>query len=77
MRHQALSKEIDAGHYIAFYQHEIQHFNSERGRITDELNLFVKLCAFEKYVHGVSKASYTLFKNQIVPFLMGQAQKLK
>jgi chromosome segregation ATPase len=77
MRHQALSKEIDAGHYISFYNHEIEHFAAEKGRITDELHLFQKLCAFEKHIHAEAKHSYHVFKTQVVPYLMNQALKLK
>jgi chromosome segregation ATPase len=50
MRAQAVSKQIDAQHYITFYKHEISHFKAEQNRKTNELVLFKRLCTFEKKV---------------------------
>jgi len=77
MANQAASKEIDARHYIAFYQHEIQHFTSEKDRITDAKNMFTKLCDFEKSVHKRAKAAFLKFKKVIIPYLFASAQKLQ
>jgi len=76
LKHQARSKQIDSGHYINFFKHEIAHFNAERDRKTDELNLFKKLCAFEKSVHNASKAAYQRFK-RTASALSGTYQRLK
>jgi len=77
MRQQAVSKTIDAQHYSNFYTHEIQHFTAEKGRIEQAKNFFGKLCDFEKRVHKESKKAYTQFKKQVIPYLLGQVQKLK
>jgi len=75
LKHQARSKQIDAGHYINFYRHEIVHFNAEKNRKTDELNLFQKLCAFEKAVHNQKKADVQRFK-QVLSVVISNFQKL-
>jgi chromosome segregation ATPase len=77
MRQQAVSKAIDANHYISFYNHEITHFNAEKGRMTDELHLFEKLCAFEKKVHITGSKAFKSFRTQVVPYLFSSVQRLK
>jgi len=51
MRAQAVSKALDAAHYISFFNHEIKHFNAEKGRKAQELVLFQKLCDFQAAAH--------------------------
>jgi hypothetical protein len=58
MKAQAVSKQIDAKHYITFYRHEISHFTAEQSRKTNELVLFQKLCSFEKKVWSNGKKSF-------------------
>jgi hypothetical protein len=76
MRNQAQSKAIDAGHYIAFYTHEIAHFNAEASRLGDELVLFKKLCNFERKVHKTGVQAYSHFRNTIVPYLFSSVQRI-
>jgi len=76
MRAQSNSKRIDATHYINFYTHEINHFTAETGRKQNELNLFTKLCDFERKVHKKSVAAHKWFKAQVVRTL-GELQKIK
>jgi septal ring factor EnvC (AmiA/AmiB activator) len=76
MRQQAVSKQIDAQHYIAFYTHEVTHFNSEKGRQANNLNLFKKLCDFERKVHATGVATNKRFKAQVLPYLFTSVQKL-
>jgi chromosome segregation ATPase len=77
MRQQASSKVIDAQHYISFYKHEFDHFTAEKNRMTDELHLFEKLCAFEKKVHHSGARAFHTMKAQIVPYLFSAVQRLK
>jgi len=75
MRSQSNSKRIDATHYINFYTHEIAHFTAETGRKQEELNMFTKLCEFEKSVHKKSVAAHKWVKAQTARIL-GNLQKL-
>lgn len=63
MRAQAVSKKIDATHYISFYTHEIAHFTAENGRKNAEHTMFKNLCAFERTVHKSGNASFHSLKN--------------
>jgi peptidoglycan hydrolase CwlO-like protein len=56
MRAQARSNALDAQHYIKFYTHEIEHFNAEKGRKTEEQKMFTKLCTFQKSTRKNFKA---------------------
>jgi len=76
MRAQSNSKRIDATHYINFYTHEIQHFAAETGRKEHELNLFTKLCDFEKKIHKRTTTSHKWLKAQVAKTL-GELQKLR
>jgi len=76
MRAQAVSKKIDAGHYMSFYTHEISHFNAEKGRKGDELRMFKKLCAFEKRIHNEGRANFSV-AHATANNLFGQVQRLR
>jgi uncharacterized protein YdcH (DUF465 family) len=75
MRAQAISKKIDATHYISFYTHEISHFNAEKGRKYTELNMFKKLCDFQKKNHNQGKQNFTKLRS-IASLLFNNIQKL-
>jgi len=77
MKQQAYSKVIDATNYINFYKHEKEHFTAEQSRQTDELNLFKKLCTFERNVHKSAVATYNNYKSQVIPHLFSSVQRLK
>jgi len=62
MKSQAVSKRIDASHYISFFTHEIAHFAAEKGRKEAELHLFKKLCDFERRMHKKGVAAYKWLK---------------
>jgi chromosome segregation ATPase len=76
MGQQAHSKQIDAQHYIAFYNHEVAHFTAEQGRMNQELQLFNKLCAFEKKVYKNGVAAYKRMVGEVVPSLLNKVQQL-
>jgi uncharacterized protein YdcH (DUF465 family) len=76
MKQQAYSKVLDATNYINFYRHEQTHFTSEQGRQTNELNLFEKLCLFQKKIHTTSVATFRQFKSQVLPSLFNNVQRL-
>jgi len=76
MKQQAYSKVLDATNYINFYRHEQSHFTAEQGRQNNELNLFNKLCTFERNIHNASVAAFKQFKSQILPSLFNNVQKL-
>jgi len=76
MRSQAVSKRIDAQHYLTFYGHEIVHFNAEKGRKEGELHMFKKLCEFEKRMHASAMMHYKFFKG-VAKDVFARVQKLK
>jgi len=76
MRSQAISKRIDAQHYLSFYGHEIVHFNAEKGRKEAELHMFKKLCEFEKRMHARGVKTYKFFK-QVAKEVLARVQKIK
>jgi len=76
MKQQAYSKVLDATNYINFYRHEQTHFTSEQGRQTNELNLFEKLCLFQKKIHTTSVATFRQFRSQVLPSLFNNVQRL-
>jgi len=77
MSHQAASKGIDARHYIAFYTHEIKHFNAEKKRMEAAKNFLNKLCEFQKGVRKTSIDQWKKVKKTLVPYLFSSIQKLK
>jgi len=77
MRPQAHSKALDAGHYIGYYTHEVQHFTAESKRMSAAKLLFTKLCAFQKLVHKKLKAASRRFVKIIVPRIHSHIQKMK
>jgi len=76
MRSQAISKRIDAQHYLSFYGHELIHFNAENGRKETELHMFKKLCEFEKRMHARGVKSYRLSK-LVIKEILNRVQKIK
>jgi len=76
MRAHAVSKRIDAQHYINFYTHEITHFNSEKKRKSAELRLFTKLCDFQRRVHKEASIACTKYK-AVFRGLMARIQGLR
>jgi len=76
MRTQAISKRIDAQHYLTFYGHEIVHFNAEKGRKETELHMFKKLCAFEKRMHKRAVKTYKFFTT-VAKDVFARVQKIK
>jgi len=77
MRAQSLSKRIDSQHYIQFYTNELSHFNAEKIRKNEELNLLHKICNFERNAHTASVRDLQAFKSQVVPYIVEQIQKLQ
>ena len=65
MRAQANSKLIDATNYLAFYRNEVSHFSAEKNRLADQLNLFNKLCTFERKVGQQGKTSFSTMKSTV------------
>jgi len=76
MKSQAISKRIDAQHYMTFYGHEIKHFNAEKGRKEAELNMFKKLCDFERRMHKRGVKAYKFFK-QVAKDVSARILKIK
>jgi len=76
MRAQAVSKKIDASHYINFYTHEISHFIAEKGRKNAEHTMFKNLCAFERKVHSSGNQSFHSLKGT-ASTLFSNVQQLK
>jgi len=77
MRTQSLSRQIDAQHYIQFYTNEINHFNAEKNRKTDELELVRKICNYERTAHLSASRDLQDFKSKVVPLIVEQIQKLQ
>jgi hypothetical protein len=77
MRTQSLSRQIDAQHYIHFYTNEINHFNAEKNRKNDELELVRKICNFERSAHNAANHDLQEFKAKVVPLIVEQIQKLQ
>jgi len=77
MRTQTLSKRIDAEHYIHFYNNEINHFNAEKNRKNDELELVRKICNYERSAHNAARNDLQEFKAKVVPLIVEQIQKLQ
>jgi len=76
MKALAASKAIEASHYMKFLQHEITHFNAEKGRKEKEQKMFAKLCDFQKKVHKKEKQAFTHFMKTIAPYLFNKLEKL-
>jgi len=77
MRAQAVSRRLDARHYIKFYNHEILHFTAERKRKVVEQNLVKKLCTFQQNSHKRDKRRLRRFRTTVLPFLFNSVQRLK
>jgi hypothetical protein len=77
MKAQAMSKRIDAQHYLQFFTNEIAHFNAEKKRKEDERDLFAKICAYQDHAEKESKKSLEDFKNKVLPMVVDEIQKLK
>jgi chromosome segregation ATPase len=76
MKQQSYSKVLDATNYINFYRQEQNHFNAELGRQNDELNLFTKLCSFERNIHKSAVATYNEFRTQVLSSVFNKVQAL-
>jgi len=76
MRAQAVSRSLDARHYIKFYNHEILHFTAERKRKVDEQKLVTKLCTFQRNSHKRDKRRIARFRREVIPFLFNSIQRL-
>lgn len=76
MSAQAVSKKIDASHYISFYTHEITHFTTEKGRKNGEHIMFKKLCSFERKVHKAGNQAFHSLKST-TSVLFNNVQRLK
>ncbi len=76
MKAQATSKQIDASNYLAFYRNEVTHFTAENTRLADQLNLFNKLCDFERSVGKQGRASFGAMRTT-VSTLFTKVQQLK
>lgn len=77
MRAQSLSRRADAQHYIQFYTNEITHFNAEKVRKNDELNLVKKICEYERSAHNAANKDLKEFKDKVVPLIVEQIQRLQ